>query len=177
MLPNFKALVYGIVLVALTLFGYYVYRLLSRFDTPKLPPSVMSLALTEQEKFMVTQNHVTTIKRDAKGATEVKTEYVPNRAVITVNKDGSVSVKNQKFGLTFQPGLAIGYVDGPRVAAHAKWLYWSRLGLNTGISGKLSSSPDPRVFVALSYALISNTSVMVQYDNKQAIGGYLSVRF
>lgn len=125
---------------------------------------------------MVTQNHVTTIKRGPKG-TEVTTEYVPNRAVITLNKDGSVSVKNQKFGLTFQPGLAIGFVDGPRVAVHAKVLYWSRLGLNTGISGRLTGHVDPRIFVALSYALISNTSVMLQLDNHKEIGGYLSVRF
>lgn len=177
MFQKFKALVYLLAVGALLLLGYRVYRLLSRWDTPSVPKSVQTLAATEQEKFMVTQNHVTTVKRDAKGNTQIKTEYVPNRAVITMNKDGSVSVKNPKFGLTFQPGLALGYADGPRAAVHAKVLYLSRLGLNTGISGKLSSSPDPRIFVALSYALISNTSVMLQLDNKQAVGGYVSVRF
>lgn len=177
MFNKFKALVYLLVCVALVYLGYRVYRLLSRLDTPKLPPSVVSLASTEQEKFMVTQNHVTTIKRNLMGHTEVKTEYVPNRAVITLNKDGSISVKNDKFGFTFQPGLGFGYVDDFRVAVHSKVFYFGRLGLNTGISGKLTRSPDPRVFAALSYALISNTSVMVQYDNKRQIGVYVSVRF
>lgn len=126
---------------------------------------------------MVTQNHVTTIKRDSKGATQVITEYVPNRAVITLNKDGSVAVKNQKFGLTFQPGLALGYVDGPRAAIHAKTLYYDRLGLNLGISGRLTGHVDPRMFIALSCVVISNTSVLLQYDHRKEVGGYFSVRF
>lgn len=177
MLRKFKALVYLLVLVALTLLGYRVYRLLSRLDTPKLPPSVVSLSPTEQEKFMVTQNHVTTIKRDSKGQTQISTEYVPNRAVITMNKDGSVSVKNQKFGLTCEPGLGLGYGAGLRIVPNIKVLYFYRLGLNTGVSFLLSKQPDPRLMLALSYAAVSNTSVFLGLDHKQAVIGGISVKF
>lgn len=126
---------------------------------------------------MVTENHVTTVERDSKGKTEVKTEYVPKRAVITVNKDGTVSVKNQKFGLTCEPGLGLGYGAGFRIVPNIKLLYFSRLGLNTGVSLLLSKRPDPRIFVALSYAVVGNTSVFLGIDHKQEIVGGVSVKF
>lgn len=177
MLQKFRFLVYALVLSALALLGYRVYQLLHRWDTPSVPQSVKALAATEQEKFMVTQNHVTTIKRDAKGNTTVSTSYVPNRAVITLNKDGSVSVKNQQFGLTCQPGLGFGYGNGFRIAPNIKVLYFKRLGLNTGVSLLLSKQPDPRLFIALSYAAISNTSVFLGLDHKQQVIAGISVKF
>lgn len=177
MIQKFKALVYILVLSALVYLGCRVYRLLSRFDAPKPPSSVSWLTPTEQEKFMVTQNHVTTVKRDAKGQTQVSTEYVPNRAVITLNKDGSVSVKNQKFGLMYEPGLGFGYGDGFRIVPNIKLLYFYRLGLNTGVSMLLSKQPDPRLLIALSYAAIGNTSIFLGVDNRHSVTGGVSVRF
>lgn len=177
MIQKFRFLVYALVLSALALLGYRVYQLLHRLDLPNIPPSVASLSPTEQEKFMVTQNHVTTVKRDSKGQTQVVTEYVPNRAVITLNKDGSVSVKNQKFGLTCQPGLGFGYGTGFRIVPNIKVLYFYRLGLNTGVSFLLSKQPDPRIMLALSYAAVSNTSVFLGLDHKQAVIGGISVKF
>lgn len=126
---------------------------------------------------MVTPNHVTTVKRGLNGQTEVKTEYVPNRAVITLNKDGSVSVKNQQFGLTCQPGLGFGYGNGFRIAPNIKALYFKRLGLNTGVTFLLSKQPDPRLFIALSYAAIGNTSVFLGLDHRQDLIGGISVKF
>lgn len=126
---------------------------------------------------MVTENHVTTIKRNKQGKTVVSTEYVPKRAVITVNKDGTVSVKNQKFGLMCEPGLGIGYGDGFRIAPNIKLVYVYRLGLNTGVSMLLSKQLDPRLFVALSYVAVGNTSVFLGLDHKQSIIGGVSVKF
>lgn len=177
MFQKFRFLVYALVLSALALLGYRVYQLLHRLDEPRTPSNVAALKSTEQEKFMVTQNHVTTIKRGLKGNTVVSTEYVPNRAVITLNKDGSVSVKNQEWGLTCQPQLGFGYASGFRIAPNLKLAYLYRLGLNTGISFRPYGSVDPRLFVALSYAVVSNTAVFVGLDHKQAPMAGINVKF
>lgn len=175
-----KILACGIFALLVGAYWFITYKLnpiLDRWFSPSIPKSVAILKPSEQEKFMVSDHFVTTIKRDGEGKTQVNTEYVPKRAVITVNKDGSVTVKSQRFGFAYEPGLAIGYGDALRLGPIMRLAYFDRFGLNLGASFKLQGHVDGRVFIAGSYNFVSNTSLFVGIDHRKDLIGGLSVSF
>ncbi len=175
-----KLLACGILVLLVVAYWFVTQRLqpiLDRWFAPHLSTAQATLKPSEQEKFMVSEHYVTTVKRDTAGKTQVSTEYVPKRATIIVNKDGTVSVKPQRFGFGYEPGLGIGYGDALRIAPNLKVVYFDRFGLNVGASFKVQGHVDGRLFVAGSYNFASNTSLFVGIDHRKDLIGGLSVSF
>lgn len=108
----------------------------------------------------------------------------PNTTVISTDPHGNVTVTVKHFGIGFDPGIGVSYVEKLRLALDARVLFYNRFGLNTGLAFSLSNNYTlgdvVKPFAAISYALpfnkFSNTSVYAGVTLDKFIIGGVRVR-
>ena len=136
----------------------------------------------EQITIDMGRHTVSDIKREQVGDSDrnpnhnvVRATWVPNakRAVITVTKDGKVSLDVQTKGFCFEPGISAGFLRGPAFGGDIKLGYWNRLGLNSGLMYG-TRSKELSLYGGLSWAVYSNTSLVLGVTHRKDI--FLGVR-
>lgn len=100
------------------------------------------------------------------------------KVAVTIDKDGSVKVYAPTKGVIFEPGLAAFYSDENfRLGFDVQFFYWRRFGLNAGAGSTLEKPYSVKAFVAGSYNIYSNTSVIVGITQTKEIATGVRVRF
>jgi hypothetical protein len=95
--------------------------------------------------------------------------FVPDRANVSIGKDGRVTLNVKRFGLTREPGLGASWNgDKLKLTLDVKFMYYRRLGLHVGsaydpTSKKLKEIVRPLAFVSYTVPHDSfvNTSLWV----------------
>lgn len=124
MTGKIKAIGIGVAVVLVGILFWWLNRD-KVIDTPPgtLPPGDIA-------RIVVRGRTVTTITKE-----KTTREFAPGGADIRVHKGGDVTVRVQKFGLTLEPGVGVGYVDyHGKLVVDAKVIYWRRMGGHIGVT-------------------------------------------
>lgn len=175
-LPTLRELGLGIVLILMLCLWFH--------SCQKQKPVVVSstaLAPSETEKISLdTSKKTVTVTRREKTGQVVQQVLADGsrKATITVNQNGTVTVKAETYEWIFEPGLCAFYSDRPRIGLDADVFYWQRWGVNAGLGyGGRNLDAYAGVSYLLPLQFTGNTSVVLGYSLRKQVVVGLRVRF
>jgi len=102
--------------------------------------------------------------------------FLPDRpSTFEVKTDGTVRVSSAQYGFERKLFFGVFASEHLRIGAGIDLMYWKKLDLGIGLASQIGNYP-PVVFAQVSYVVYDNLRLGLTVDNRQRIGGSLSVR-
>lgn len=175
---HFKLSLKGIAIIAVVLFGTFIY-LRHRIRDVVMPPQI---TLPKNDKELITYNENRHIITTTTAAGTTRT--YSRSPTMEVRKDGTVKVDSHAWGLEFSPILGIGYQDTRRIYLGVNGIYFHQFDLFSALGFPMNNQRVPlEPITGISWNFWRNTSLNIGVNpaniilrEKPELGFMLSVR-
>jgi hypothetical protein len=164
-----------VVLLLLVVAGLWYY-----FRPEHVEPNTPAISLKSDEtaKVIVDNGRLVIVDKDKHTVIDN-----PRRTDVVIKKDGSVVIKNRKFGFICEPGVGLAIMPQPGATLDIQWCYFKSLGVVSGLGYEFGrpAKLGLKAYIGVSYDLplkfTRNTAIYVGVTHRKDVIAGLRVRF